>query len=125
DMSENRLLVLPKLGLTMTEGAVLEWSLTPGESFKAGDILFIVESDKAAVEFEAPSAGVLNEILVEPGRTVPVGTEIGRWTLEGHSAPEPSSERGKTSESATAAAEHEGAKSVATAPALGASAPQA
>lgn len=88
-MSDNRLLVLPKLGLTMTEGAIAEWVLAPGESFKAGDVIFIVESDKAAVEFEAPSTGVLQEIIVEAGKTVPVGTEIGRWLLEGSTSTDP------------------------------------
>ena len=80
--STDRLLVMPKLGLTMTEGAIAEWSIAPGARFAAGDVLFIVESDKAAVEFDAPAAGVLQEILVAIGTNVPVGTEIGRWLLD-------------------------------------------
>ena len=82
-MVNDRLLVMPKLGLTMTEGAIAEWVIAPGARFAAGDVLFVVESEKAAVEFDAPSAGVLQEILVATGSTVPVGTEIGKWLLDG------------------------------------------
>jgi len=82
-MAANRQLVLPKLGLTMTEGAVLEWCIVPGARFTAGQTIFVVECDKAAVEFDAPADGVLHEILVPAGETVPVGTEIGRWSLDG------------------------------------------
>ena len=82
-MSASRLLVMPKLGLTMTEGAVAEWTVAPGSRFAAGDTLFVVESDKAAVEFDAPADGVLHQILVPVGTTVAVGTEIGTWSLDG------------------------------------------
>ena len=82
-MSNDRLLVMPKLGLTMTEGAIAEWSIAPGTRFAAGETLFVVESEKAAVEFDAPAAGVLQEILVAVGTSVPVGTEIGKWLLDG------------------------------------------
>ena len=85
-MSNDRLLVMPKLGLTMTEGAIAEWAITPGTRFATGDILFVVESEKAAVEFDAPAAGVLQEILVAVGISVPVGTEIGKWLLDGAEA---------------------------------------
>lgn len=81
----DRQLVMPKLGLTMTEGALAEWSVQPGARFTAGQTVFVVESDKAAVEFEAPADGILHEILVPVGKTVSVGTEIGRWTLDGDS----------------------------------------
>lgn len=70
---------MPKLGLTMTEGALAEWTLAPGARFKAGDCVFVVENDKAATEVEAESDGVMGARLVAVGETVPVGAVVGHW----------------------------------------------
>ncbi len=75
-MSENQTLVMPKLGLTMTEGALAEWRVAPGDSFAEGDILFVVETDKIANEVEAESAGRLIDIAVPEGETAEVGTVL-------------------------------------------------
>lgn len=69
-------LLMPKLGLTMTEGLLAEWRVKPGQAFAAGDVLLVVETEKIANEIEAQSAGVMGEILVREGETVPVGTVI-------------------------------------------------
>ena len=84
-----RELLMPKLGLTMAEGVMTEWLLPPGAAFKAGDSIFIIESEKAAVEVPADADGVLLEITAQPGETVPVGTPIGWWddTRAGESLP--------------------------------------
>jgi pyruvate dehydrogenase E2 component (dihydrolipoamide acetyltransferase) len=68
---------MPQLGMTMTEGSVVEWLKKPGEVVEKGELLFIVQTDKVDAEVEAPFAGALRQILVEPGRVVPVGTVIG------------------------------------------------
>ena len=70
---------MPKLGLTMTEGALVEWTLAPGARFKAGDCVFVVENDKAATEVAAESDGVMGAPLVAVGQTVPVGAVVGHW----------------------------------------------
>jgi len=70
---------MPKLGLTMTEGALAEWTLAPGARFKAGDCVFVVENDKAATEVAAESDGVMGAPLVAVGETVPVGAVVGHW----------------------------------------------
>jgi len=70
-------LLMPKLGLTMTEGLLLEWHVETGAPFKAGDMLFTVETEKVATEVEAETDGVLSEILVPAGDTVPVGVPVG------------------------------------------------
>jgi len=61
----------------------LEWCIVPGARFTAGQTIFVVESDKAAVEFDAPADGVLHEILVPAGETVPAGNGnrqmVARW----------------------------------------------
>lgn len=72
-----RQLLMPKLGLTMTEGTLTEWRVAPGARFKIDDPLFVVETDKVATEVPAEHEGVLLEIVVPAGETVPVGTVIG------------------------------------------------
>ncbi|MGE3743767.1 MAG: biotin/lipoyl-containing protein, partial [Geminicoccaceae bacterium] len=74
-----RPLVVPKLGLTMTEGSLVEWLLQPGMRFEAGQTLFIIESEKAGVEVPAEAAGTLLEADAPIGTPLPVGTVIGYW----------------------------------------------
>lgn len=76
-------LVMPKLGLTMTEGLVADWTVTPGQSFEAHEVVAIIETDKIAYELPAPGAGRLVEILVPMGATVSVGTPIALWEPQG------------------------------------------
>ena len=80
-MSES--LLMPKLGLTMTEGGLAQWLVEPGKPFKKGDPLFIVETEKVANEIEADQDGVLEHILVPQGETVAVGTVLARWSCTG------------------------------------------
>jgi len=79
-------LLMPKLGLTMTEGLVAEWSVAPGDSVKQGDVIFVVETEKVANEITADADGVMGEILVPVGETVPVGAVVARWTGPGQRA---------------------------------------
>jgi len=72
-------LLMPKLGLTMTEGIVADWSVQVGKPFKAGQCLYVVETDKVATEIEAPADGVLLEIQVAVGQTASVGTILAYW----------------------------------------------
>lgn len=90
-------LVMPKLGLTMEEGKVAKWQVQPGQPFAAGDILVVVETDKIANDVEAPEAGVLDEVLVAEGETVPVSAPIARWRLSGDAAPRAASAAAATS----------------------------
>ena len=71
-------LMMPKLGLTMTEGLLAEWRVAAGASFVAGDVLFVVETEKIANEIEAQEAGRIETFLVDEGETVPVGTPVAR-----------------------------------------------
>jgi pimeloyl-ACP methyl ester carboxylesterase len=74
---------MPRLGLTMAEGTVVEWHARPGEPVARGAVLLTVESEKAQVEVEAFEAGVLAAVYVEPGTTVPVGTLLGAIAAPG------------------------------------------
>ncbi len=79
-------LVMPKLGLTMTEGLLAEWRVRPGDAYAVGDILFVVETEKIANEIEATEPGAIEAILVEEGETVPVGTPVARTANDAASA---------------------------------------
>ena len=63
---------MPQLGLTMTEGAVGKWLKKTGEPVAIGDVLVEVETDKITSQVEATADGVLLEIVVPEGSTVPV-----------------------------------------------------
>lgn len=80
-------LLMPKLGLTMTEGTLLEWKARPGEAVSKGQLLFVVETDKIASEIEADADGVLIEQLAAEGDTVAVGAVVGRIAAAGETAP--------------------------------------
>lgn len=69
-------ILMPQLGLTMTEGTITEWAKKPGDTVAKGDVLFYVENDKAVIPYEAAQSGVLARILVGPMQTVPVGTVV-------------------------------------------------
>jgi pyruvate dehydrogenase E2 component (dihydrolipoamide acetyltransferase) len=69
---------MPKLGLTMTEATLVRWLKTEGEPVSPGEILFEFESDKSLMEFESPAAGVLGQILVAEGETVPCGVPVAQ-----------------------------------------------
>ena len=74
-----RELLVPKLGLTMTEGVLVEWMVRPGEAFTAEQGLFVIESEKAANEIGAEADGVLLEVCAEVGATLPCGAVMGYW----------------------------------------------
>jgi pyruvate dehydrogenase E2 component (dihydrolipoamide acetyltransferase) len=75
-------LVMPQLGLTMTEGSVLRWYKNVGDSFTAGEPLFEVETDKVNMDVEATAAGRLVEIIAPLNEIVPVQTVIARYVQE-------------------------------------------
>ena len=67
---------LPKWGLTMEEATVLEWLLEVGEQVAQGEVLALVESEKAEVELPSPVSGYFAKPLVGEGETVAVDTEL-------------------------------------------------
>ena len=74
-----RNLLMPKLGLTMSEGLISEWKVSPGQAFSKGDVLFVVETEKTNVEIEAEEAGTIVEIVAAQGDVVPVGEVVAHW----------------------------------------------
>jgi len=65
--------IMPKLGLTMTEGTITEWKKTEGEAVEKGEILYVLETEKVTFEVEAPESGILGKIVAKEGDVIPVG----------------------------------------------------
>lgn len=68
--------LMPKMGDTMEEGKLLSWHKQVGDTVNKGDALAEIETEKTNIEVESFAAGVLRQILVQEGETVPVGTPI-------------------------------------------------
>ena len=67
---------IPKLGVSMVEGTLVEWLVTDGQAVQPGDVLYRLETDKVENDIEAPIGGVVHITGVE-GDTYEVGTQIG------------------------------------------------
>jgi len=84
---------MPALGADMDEGELVEWLVKPGDRVNKGDILAVVETTKGAIDIEVFQSGIIHELLVQPGQTIPVGELMAR--LEG--IEEDSVDRGRIS----------------------------
>ncbi len=69
-------IVMPQLGLTMTEGTIMKWYKKEGDQVKTGEVLAEIATDKITNELEAPEDGVLLKITAEEGQCVPVKATI-------------------------------------------------
>ena len=74
---------MPKLGVDMQEGEIIEWKKQEGDVVNEGDILLEIMSDKTNMELEAEDSGVLLKITRQAGETVPVTEVIGYIGAEG------------------------------------------
>ena len=73
---------MPSLGADMDAGRLLTWYVHPGDEVHRGDIVALVDTDKAAIEVEIWDDGVVDELLVEEGAKVPVGTVLAHLRAE-------------------------------------------
>src|SRR5436305_4613948 len=69
-------LTMPKLGMTMTEGTVLQWLYKEGDFVEKDEALLEVMTDKVNIEVEAPFSGYLTKILAQEGDVLPVGAPL-------------------------------------------------
>ena len=63
---------MPSLGADMEAGTLAEWRVRPGDGVKRGDIVAVVDTEKAAIEVEIFEDGIVQAILVREGEKVPV-----------------------------------------------------
>ncbi len=67
---------MPKVDMDMSSGKIAVWHVEEGAAVKAGDPLFDIETDKAAMEVESPASGTLHHILAEVGAEVAIGKPV-------------------------------------------------
>lgn len=68
---------MPKFGMTMEEGLIVEWLVAEGDTVAEGDGIVVIETEKVSTEVEAPASGVVMELSCEVDDEVPVGQIIG------------------------------------------------
>jgi len=77
---------MPSLGADMDAGTLLEWKVAVGDKVARGDIVGLVETEKATMELESFADGIVDALLVELGAKVPVGTVLARLRDAGEAA---------------------------------------
>lgn len=80
--------IMPKLGLTMTKGRIIEWRKREGENVREGEVIAIIETEKLTAEIKAPISGVLLKIYYPPKSEVAVGQIIAYIGEPGEKPPE-------------------------------------
>lgn len=75
-------IIMPQLGESIAEGTIVKWLIQPGGRVEKDQSLLEVETDKVSLEIPSPASGVLSEVLVQEGDTVPVGTVVARLDSE-------------------------------------------
>ena len=81
-------IVMPQMGYDMHEGKVVRWHKKEGEEVVRGEVIAEIETDKATVEYEAYTGGVMAKIVAEEGVAIPVGGLIAVMTNFGEAIPE-------------------------------------
>src|SRR3989475_2515060 len=76
-------IVMPQMGESIFEGTITKWLKKPGDKVERDEPLFEISTDKVDAEIPSPSAGVLKEIKVKEGQTVPINTVVA--TIDGAS----------------------------------------
>src|SRR5919197_1039336 len=75
--------VMPQMGVSVSEGTITKWLKQEGESVEADEPLLEISTDKVDTEVPSPGSGVLQQIAVQEGETVDVGTKLAVIAPEG------------------------------------------
>jgi pyruvate dehydrogenase E2 component (dihydrolipoyllysine-residue acetyltransferase) len=97
-------IVMPQMGESIFEGTITKWLKKPGDKVERDEPLFEISTDKVDAEIPSPSAGVLKEIKVGEGKTVPIQTVVGVIDAAGGAAQAAAPAPAKAAEPAKAAA---------------------
>src|SRR5579885_2590438 len=80
--------LMPQMGESIFEGTITKWLKQPGEQVQRDEPLFEISTDKVDAEIPAPASGVLKEIRVSEGQTVPIKTVVAIIDTDGTGAVE-------------------------------------
>ena len=128
--------VMPQMGVSVSEGTITKWVKSEGEAIEADETLLEISTDKVDTEVPSPASGVVQQIIVQEGETVAVGTKLAVIAPEGAEAaapaeappapeeapaaeeapPEPATQEAAAEADAASSAEGEAAPAVAPAP---------
>src|SRR6188472_2877819 len=75
--------VMPQMGVSVSEGTITKWLKQEGETVEADESLLEISTDKVDTEVPSPGSGVVQQILVQEGETVEVGTKLAVIAPEG------------------------------------------
>src|ERR687885_32059 len=81
--------VMPQMGVSVSEGTITKWLKTEGQPVEADEALLEISTDKVDTEVPSPGSGVVQQILVQEGDTVDVGTKLAVIAPEGAAPGEP------------------------------------
>ena len=84
--------VMPQMGVSVSEGTITKWLKQEGEQVAADEALLEISTDKVDTEVPSPGSGVLQQILVQEGETVDVGVKLAVIVPEGAAAEAPPEE---------------------------------
>src|SRR5271154_1036956 len=85
--------VMPQMGVSVSEGTITRWLKAEGEHVEADEVLLEISTDKVDTEVPSPASGTVTQILVQEGETVEVGTKLAQiGGAAGASAPAPVAE---------------------------------
>jgi len=96
--------VMPHMGESIFEGTITKWLKKPGDKVERDEPLFEISTDKVDAEIPSPSAGVLKEIKVSEGQTVPINTVVAVIDAAGSAAAAPAPAPAKAAPAPAAAA---------------------
>ncbi len=109
--------IMPQMGESIFEGTITKWLKKPGDKIDRDEPLFEISTDKVDAEIPSPSAGVLKEIKVTEGQTVPIQTIVAVIDADGASAaPAPPSAPAKSEAPKAPAPQQDAAKPAVAAP---------
>jgi len=80
-----KVITVPRLGLTMETATVTTWMKQEGDIVNKGEVICIIETDKASFDVEAPQSGVLVKVMAEEGSVLPVGEVLAVIAQTGES----------------------------------------